>query len=259
MRYGTRRKDEKDLQLIHYLKSVIENNEVTEFEDIGFCYWNISDNYALIKNGYALMCNHKTFYERIKSENCYYLYWTVCDATQRLTLEKDGYSDFWWTLYREAIEQNLDSDNHFAEFNAHRAALYTNRILTHTPNNFKYAKSNFEKFLQKTKNSPEYQFYKIIYLSLVSRFSSFDGIELKNLCENLFNGLSHTETTNNFLIGEWQNFITPFNIHKQSVVGINSAINCFIYNGEFQTAKEIYAAACDIGLPRNSYIETRLK
>lgn len=82
---------DKDLQLIDYLKSVVDNNIVTEFEDLGFCYWNISDNYALIKDGYALMCNHQTFYEHIQSENCRYLYWLVCDASQRLTLEKTGY------------------------------------------------------------------------------------------------------------------------------------------------------------------------
>lgn len=250
---------EKDLQLIHYLKAVVENSEVTEFEDIGFCYWNISDNYALIKDGYALMRNHQTFYEHIKAENCCYLYWLVCDATQRLTLEKDGYSDFWRTLYQEATEQNFNCDNYFVEFSAHRAALYRNPILSHTQCNLEFAKLNFEKFLQKTRNTPEYQFYKVIYLSLVSRFSLFDKIELKSLCDNLFNGLSHPKTTNGFLVGEWRNFITPFDIQKQSVVGINSAINAFIYNGEVQTAKEIYKNACDIGLPKNHYIEIWLK
>lgn len=249
---------EKDLQLIDYLKSVVDNNIVTEFEDLGFCYWNISDNYALIKDGYALMCNHQTFYEHIKSENCRYLYWLVCDASQRLTLEKTGYSEFWWALYQEATEQNLSYDNYFIEFAAHRAALYKNSILSHTPYNLEYAKSNFEKFIQKTKYTPEYQFYRVIYLSLISRFSSFDKTELKNLCENLFNGLLYPETTNDFLIGEWRNFITPFDIHKQSVVGINSAINAFIYSGELQIAKEIYTHACKIGLPKNHYIETRL-
>ncbi len=249
---------EKDLQLIHYLKAILENNEVTEFEDIGFCYWNISDNYALIKDGYSLMCNHKLFYEHIKSEKNCYLYWLVCDATQRLTLEKDGYSKFWWALYQEASEQNLNYDNCFVEFAAHRAALYKNPISSHTPYNLEYVQSNFEKFLQKTKNTPEYQFYKVIYLSLISRFVMFEKIELKSLCYELFNGLLYPETTNDFLIGEWRNLITPFDMHKQSVVGINSAINAFIYSGELQTAKEIYTNACKIGLPKNHYIETRL-
>ena len=106
----------KDLQLIHYLKSVIENEEVAEFEDVGFCYWNLSDNYAMTKDGCALKRNHHVFYERIKAENDRYLYWLVCDATQRLTLEIDGYSDFWWTIYREATAHDRGTESYFAEF-----------------------------------------------------------------------------------------------------------------------------------------------
>ncbi len=84
-------KKTKDLELINYLKSVIENKEVVEFEDIGFCYWNISDNYALLGDGHALRKNHQSFYECIMACDSSYLWWLVCDATQRLTLDKDGY------------------------------------------------------------------------------------------------------------------------------------------------------------------------
>lgn len=97
-------KREKDLSLISYLNSIIENEIVTEFQDIGFCYWNISDNYALLKDGHSLFDNHRKFCEHIKNQDDEYLYWLVCDATQRLTLEKDGYSSFWWDLYRKAAE-----------------------------------------------------------------------------------------------------------------------------------------------------------
>lgn len=116
-------KREKDRKLIQYLKSLIENEVVTDFEDIGFCYWNISDNYAMIRDGHAEMLNHKNFYSHVHKIDPCYLFWLICDATQRLTLEKDGYSDFWWALYKEALEQNRDGDQYFAEFNAHRAAV----------------------------------------------------------------------------------------------------------------------------------------
>ncbi len=249
---------EKDLLLIHYLESVIDNNEVTEFEDVGFCYWNISDNYALMRDGSALMRNHQVFYEHIKNGKPHYLYWLVCDATQRLTLEKDGYSDYWWGLYQNAIEENDNNGIHFAQFHVHRAALYQNPILPHTKCNLAYAISSFEKFLQKAKTTPEYPFYKVMYLSLISRFSVFDKLELRRLCEDLFAGLSEPKITNNYLVGEWKSFITPFNTHEQSVVGINSAVNAFIYDSELEIAKEVYHNACDLGLPRNSYIEMRL-
>jgi len=250
---------EKDLLLIHYLESVIDNNEVAEFEDVGFCYWNNSDNYALIKDGSALMRNHQVFYEHIRTGAPHYLYWLVCDATQRLTLEKDGYSDYWWDLYRKAIEENDNSSILFAQFNAHRAALYINPIFPHTQCNLAYAMSSFETFLQKAKTTPEYPFYKVMYLSLISRFSAFDKLELRRLCEDLFAGLSEPKITNNYLIGEWKSFVIPFDIHEQSIIGINSVINALIYSNELNIAQEIYNNACDMGLPRNFYIETRLQ
>lgn len=95
-------KKEHDLQTIQYLQSVLDKREVTSFEDVGFCYWNISDNFAFLRDGHAEFENHNKFYAHIKTEHTRYLYWAVNDATQRLTLEKDGYTDFWWGIYREA-------------------------------------------------------------------------------------------------------------------------------------------------------------
>lgn len=101
-------KKQKDFELIEYLEAVIANKEVTGFEDMGFCYWNISDNYALLRDGHALRRNHQAFYEHIVAQDKSYLYWLVCDATQRLTLEKDGYSDWWWSVYRKAVSGNSE-------------------------------------------------------------------------------------------------------------------------------------------------------
>lgn len=252
-------KREKDLSLITYLNSLIENKIVSDFEDIGFCYWNISDNYALLKNGLSLCDNHKKFYEHIRNENTSYLYWLVCDATQRLTLEKYGYCDFWWNLYREAVEQNKDNKDYFAEFNAHRAAFYTNNHLTIPQDDFNCAKLNFEKLLSKTESTAEYNFYKIIYFSLVSKFSAVDNSELCHLSRGLLEYLSFPQTQNDFLVGEWKSFVTPFDKRKQGVVGITSAINALIYCNYVKEAKELYVDACNVGLPKNHYIDTRLK
>ncbi len=253
-------KREIDVLLISYLNSLIEKEVVTETQDIGFCYWNISDNYALLKDGFSLYNNHKKFYEHIKNQESTYLYWLICDATQRLTLEKDGYGGFWWELYRNAIEQNSDNKHYFAEFNAHRAALYTNNNLEISQNNLIFAKSMCEKFLEKTKSSSEYIFYRIIYLSLISKFSNTNCIsELCKLSEMLFEYLKYPKTENDFLVGEWKSFITPFDKRKQGVVGVTSAINALIYCNNAKEAKDLYFAACNVGLPKNNYIDARLK
>ena len=255
---STEDKREKDLKLIAHLKSFVENSIVSDFEDVGFCYWNISDNYALIRNGHSLCENHKKFYEYIVNGDACYLYWLVCDATQRLALEKDGYFSFWWDLYREAVDQNPNSKHHFAEFNVHRAALYCNNDLMTSQNDFNYAKQNYEKFLAKTESDPENLFYHIIYLSLVSKTSRIDVNKLCSLSNLLFEYLSLQDSSKCFLTGEWKSFVTPFGKKKQAVIGITSAINALIYSNDIDVATFLYLEACNNGLPKNRYIERRL-
>ena len=251
-------KKTKDLELIDYLKSVIENREVFEFEDIGFCYWNISDNYALLRDGHALRENHQSFYECIMEYDSSYLWWLVCDATQRLTLEKDGYSDWWWSVYREAVLRGSDDTNHFVEFGAHRAALYRNAVLFPKQNYVTLAKTSYEAFLDKTKNKAEYSFYKIMYQSLISRYFFVDNNEIRDMGESLLPNLAYSDSPRDFLVGEWESFITPFGKHKCAVVGITSAVNALIDNNGTELARELYCLACENGLPRSTYVEKRL-
>jgi len=251
-------KKQKDLELIEYLDSVIASKDVTEFEDVGFCYWNLSDNYALLRDGHALRKNHQAFYEHIIAHNKSYLYWLVCDATQRLTLEIDGYSDWWWSVYREAVSCNSNKTSFFAEFCAHRAALYKNSMLPTEQKQIAFALESYNAFLEKAKAAPEYPFYRLIYLTVVSKYSSVDNREIRVLSEQMIPNLAYMDELHDFLVGEWKSFITPFGKRKCAVVGITSAVNALIDIGEAGIAKELYRIACENGLPKNTYIEKRL-
>ena len=251
-------KRENDLKLIAYLKYLIENNVVVDFEDIGFCFWNISDNYAFLRDGYSLYENHKQFYEHIINNDSCYLFWLVCDATQRLALEKDGYYNFWWDLYREAVEQNSNNKLYFAEFSIHRAAFYSNKNFTFSKENINYVKRNFENFIAKTESTPENIFYKTMYSSLAARFSQIDSNEIFSLSNTLLKYLSLPQASSEYLCGEWKSFTTPFDRRRQAVVGINSAVNALIDCNDKKMAKDLYFEACNMGLHQNSYIEKRL-
>lgn len=248
----------RDFELIAYLESMITNHEVTDFEDMGFCYWNISDNYALLRDGHALRRNHQAFYERIIAHNKSYLYWLACDATQRLTLEKDGYSDWWWSVYREAVSGNSEKTSLFAEFCVHRAALYKNSLLPTEQSYVTFAMENYRAFLDKTKDTPEYPFYRLLYLTSVSKYFSVDNREIKVLSEEMLPKLLYEDESYDFLVGEWKSFITPFGKRKCAVVGITSAVNALIDMGEKAAARELYDTALGNGLPKNAYIEKRL-
>ena len=39
--------------LIAFLQSSIDCGDVATFEDVGFCFWNISDQYALLRDGHS--------------------------------------------------------------------------------------------------------------------------------------------------------------------------------------------------------------
>lgn len=249
---------DNDLKLIAYLKSLIDNNVVEDFEDIGFCYWNISDNYAFLRDGHSLYKNHKQFHEHIINNDPCYLFWLVCDATQRLALENDGYGDFWWDLYREAVENNPDNKWHFAEFNVHRAAFYSNKTFTLSEDNFNFVKQRYESFIAKTESASENIFYKLIYFSQLASFLQIDNKEICALSRELINYLSLPQTYEHFLCGEWKSFTTPLDKRKQAVVGIISAVNALIDVKEIKNAKDLYCEACDIGMPQNRYIERRL-
>lgn len=251
-------KKSKDLELIKYLENVITDGEVAAFEDVGFCYWNISDNYALLRDGHALRRNHQVFYEHIVEKDKSYLYWLVCDATQRLTLEKDGSSDWWWSVYREAVSYNSESSNLFAEFCAHRAALYKNPVLPTEWKHIAFVMESYNAFLEKTKNTPEYPFYRLIYLTTVVKYISVDNKEIVALSKDLLPDLICADEPRDFLVGEWKSFITPFGKRKCAVVGITSAVNALIDRGETGTAEALYRIARESGLPENVYIEKRL-
>ena len=245
------------IEKTQYLNHLIQEKSVVDFEDLGFCYWHISDSFALLRDSESVYSNHRKFSEHIRMGDDCYLYWAVSDATQRLTLELGGYSEFWWELYSNAVLNNVHGEFAFAEFCAHRAALYVNPHLPHTGSNLAFAINNYKNFLDRTKDKAEYQFYMTIYLSLVSRFSPINYSEIFSRGKNLLKGLRN-KSDDKTVPGEWNSFTVPFSEYKQSVVGINSAINALLYGRELKMAKELYNSALEFGMAKNRYIEGKL-
>ena len=250
-------KKEKDKQLIDWLQRMIHSGQITDFEDLGFCYFNISDNFAMLRDGDSLYQNHKCLLAHVLTNSDLYLFWTVCDATQKLTLETNGCSEFWWELYRNAVARNKEQSKYpFAEFHVHRAALCYPPFYGKDENRFYIAKNNFLDFLEKTKDSPFTIFFYAIFLSMTGEDTN-KRRELLDCAEYLLQDLSVPEEKSEFLCGEWNSFTTPFTKRKQAHVGIVSCINALIDKADIQTAKSIYTKAKELGLPRNLYIERR--
>lgn len=243
--------------LIAFLQSLIDDGGADTFEDVGLCYWNLSDQYALLRDGDSVLRNHRRFYEHVKQGDAPYLYWLVCDATQRLTLEKDGHGDAWWSWYREVVTANK-AQGSAMEFQVHRAALYKSPVSELSADRFCFVKKNFETFLSKTKDQEENPFYYAVYRSLLARYETVEEAELCRLGRELLMGLAAEKSISPYLIGEWGSFVTPFSARKRAEVGLNAVINALIDTLRLQSAKGLYTNAVSAGLPQNTYIEKRL-
>ncbi len=243
--------------LIDYLQSLLAEGQVNTFEDIGWCYWNISDQYALLRDGHRQSENHRRFYEHVSRGDAAYLYWLVNDATQKLTLEKDGYGDVWWEYYYEAVKRN-ETKGLPIECGVHRAALYKNPLMATDERRVSFAKERFENFLSHTKEKAEYDFYSAMYLSSVAQYEAVAESALTGVGQSLLGGLSAEKSHNDFLIGEWSKFTDLPDPRRRAEVGIYAVINALIYAKQAERARRLYAEALSLGLPKNAYIEKRL-
>ena len=243
--------------MIAFLQSSIDCGDVATFEDVGFCYWNISDQYALLRDGHRQCENHRRFYEHVSQGDDRYLYWLVNDATQKLTLEKDGYGDLWWWYYCEAVERNATKGLPI-ECGVHRAALYRNPLLPVDDRRVLFVKQRFEDFLSHTQGTEEYAFYYAMYLSSVAQYEAVEETILMDVGQSLLGDLSAERIPNDFLIGEWSKFATSYDRRRRAEVGIYAVMNALIDTKHTECAKVLYTEAVSLGLPKSMYIEKRL-
>ena len=153
--------------IIDYLSSILSTNNADDLL-AGFCYWNTSDSYAMQRKSEKLYANHLHFCKMLDTMDSKYKFWSVCDATQRFTLEFGGFSEFWWELYAKAIDLNPETtDIERIVFDTHVSAISINPKVDTPKSRLYLAKDNFEKFVMNSANSENEAFYKLVYSSLV--------------------------------------------------------------------------------------------
>lgn len=247
-----------DAELITFLQNALSNGDLNTFEEKGFALWNISDSLALLRRVEKLYVNHKCFYQLLKTAHPKYLFWAVSDATQRLTLEVGGHGGFWWDIYNEASGDLLEPREHFAEFSAHKAAMYTTAAVPFEKADILNAADRFERLLSRVKGTPEHRFYTSAFKSLGAKHGFTSKNELIELFHGLVGGLSFAKEPKPFLTGEWLSFTTPPCKRTQSEQGITAIINALLDIFLPDTANELYRTALKNGLPKNGYIERRI-
>jgi len=255
----------KDLQtkgdikgIIEYLSSILAANHVDDML-AGFCYWNISDSYAMLRKPDEVYNNHLRLCELLETMDLKYRFWAVCDATQRFTLELGGYGDFWWELYKNAVRLNPDTaEIERIVFDTHVSAMAINPKVETSKSNLCLARDNFNRFLEENKNSENLVFYKLVYSSLVLKGFGDEEYNILDLCNIFMPLLSDCDGESKFAVGEWERLTAPRSKRNMAQVGINRAINALIDVGKSELAKELYYEALKNGLTSNTYIEKRI-
>lgn len=248
-----------DAELVTFLKNALTSGELDAFEEKGFALWNISDSLALLRQTEKLYVNHKCFYELLKTAHPKYLFWAVSDATQRLTLEVGGHGRLWWEIYNEANGEHLEPRELFAEFSAHKAAMYTTAAVPFEKAHILNVADRFERLLSRAKGTPEHTLYTTVFKSLGAKHGISSKQELTDLFDGLLGGLSQKKEPKRFLTGEWSSFTTPPCKRTQSEQGITAIINALLDISHPDTANELYQAALKRGLPKNTYIERKFE
>lgn len=257
--YSREEKRKQDLAVIDFLQPALYGNVLKGTEEIGFAYWNISDSFAMLRDSGNLYKNHCEFSDFLKDKPSKYLFWLVCDATQRFTLELGGFADFWWDCYKTALSKNVNMNGiEKITFECHNAALSVTPAVKTPVGYLELAKNNFRSFLGATESSDNYIFYETFYYALCLKAFGSAERDVFDLGMRLFPWLKSEKSQNDFLIGEWKMLNGQKSKYDMARVAINRAINALIDTGSDETARELYVEARAYGLSKNAYIEKRI-
>lgn len=257
--YSREKKRKHDLAVIDFLQAALRGNELEGTEEIGFAYWNISDSFAMLRDSGNLYKNHCEFADFLKDKPSKYLFWLVCDATQRFTHELGGFADFWWDCYKSALSKNAGINGIEAiTFECHNAALAVTPAVKTPACYLELAKNNFRSFLEATEASDNHIFYQTFYYALCLK--AFGNVErdVFELGMQLLPWLKSDKTQNDFLVGEWKMLNGQRSKYDLARVAVNRAINALIDTGSADPARKLYNEARAYGLTENAYIEKRI-
>ena len=257
--YSREEKRKHDLAVIDFLQAALRGNELEGTEEIGFAYWNISDSFAMLRDSGSLYKNHCEFADFLKDKPSKYLFWLVCDATQRFTHELGGFADFWWDCYKNALSKNAGMSGIEAiTFECHNAALSVTPAVKTPVGYLELAKNNFRSFLEATEASDNHIFYETFYYALCLRAFGSAERDVFELGMQLLPWLKSDKTQNDFLVGEWKMLNGQRSKYDLARVAVNRAVNALIDTCQKEPARELYNEARAYGLTENAYIEKRI-
>lgn len=247
------------IAMICELNQILKSNTSDDMLT-GFCYWNLSDCYAMRRMAQEEYQNHRQFADFIEGMPKQYQFWCVCDATQRFTLESGGYGEFWQQLYQNAVRENTEiTDCEAVAFESHRAAFLVSPAIKVSESTVEFAAQSFKDFLDMAQYSESIDFYRLIFASLCLRNFGETDVCIEDLCRVMLLQLKENASPRVFAAGEWDAINGKRGKQNEASVGLNAVINSLIDIGRIKEANELYITAKKHGMKSNAYIERRFK
>ena len=129
-----------------------------------FAYWQISDNYALLREHAATYRNHRAFESYLADQDEKYRLMLIADATQKLSLVCGGHENYWNGLYYGIMEDcSVTRANYVIYFQVLRTALYYHEAITDYRAVGGHALSKMVTFLEAYRDDSQYPWFEMVY------------------------------------------------------------------------------------------------
>ncbi|NMA83115.1 MAG: hypothetical protein GX962_04535 [Epulopiscium sp.] len=264
-------KENNKTKIISTLQDFLNNKDTKNNMDIGWAYWSISDNYAMLRMADEELKNHIKFLDFVNKElPKEMLFWPVSDGTQKATLIQGGYGDFWFDLYQTACNTApKTSTNLGIRFESHRAAVALKNPNLGKPNKriSEFALNNMKNLIEENPLDYNIKFYTITYYSLLlitkeiqsetldKAMNSFDALvpylDLDNKKKDYYDIWG--------IWGTWEHLNSKRSMYNQARVGINNFIINLIDISQHRLALECYKVFTEKGISTNDYLKSRIE
>lgn len=164
-------KNQAKKDVIKMLESLLERNDLTVEQKI-FTYWNISDNYALLREHQKTYQNHLKFEDFLNGKNPNYKLMLISDTTQRLSIAAAGHEDYWTKLYFDLTDNlKITKENYILYFEVLRSASYKHDLLKKYNEVAENALMKMKDFLENQKNDLNYPWFKMSYYTSLLKYN----------------------------------------------------------------------------------------
>lgn len=233
---------------LNVLEKMLLLDNLTFFEK-GWIYWQIQDHYALLREPQKLLKYFKKFTDFLKDYDSRYLYWSVCDGTQALTMRLGDYNRYWDEVVdlcnsfklndNESVRMNFEMNRaYIGVFNDVRVRISNEKVIK--------ALDNIRKIIVNYPNHPDYFFFNLTYYALSIKYfnyvhKSFDNIidKILYISNEVNKSLKAEEILSEYLFGSWDSIAKSKGFLCSSMVGMNNLVFALIEANRIDVIKEL--------------------